>query len=123
MNGTQTFAMIAIQALAAGLGGYCLILFFRRARNQFIVVIHLVAGLGVIETMAGAIHMSELAADSPVRALGILAVKAFAVAALAGILIPIFGKGRPQLANLLLTIHVGSALLGFFSSLSFVKQF
>lgn len=122
MNATQLFATFVIQAAAAGLGLYCLVRLLRKSRDQVLVVLHLIVGFGAIETMTGAIHMSDLAADSPVRALGMLAVKAFGVAALAGILIPILGKGRPQFANLLLAIHVCSALFGFFSAVSFARQ-
>jgi predicted membrane channel-forming protein YqfA (hemolysin III family) len=122
MNTTQMFAMFVIQAMATGLGGYCLVLLFKKARNQVIIAFHLLVGFGAIETLVGAIHMSDLAADSPVRALGMTALKCFGAAALAGILIPLVGKGRPQLVNLLLAIHVGSALVGSFTSLSFVGQ-
>jgi hypothetical protein len=125
MTTFQKVVMFAIQALAVGLGGYCLMLLLKKARNQALIAFHLLAGLGGIEVLLGVIHMSDLDADSPVRALGILAAKFFAVAAVAGAFIPLVGfagKGRPQLVNLLLAIHVSSALLGFFASFLFARQ-
>ena len=70
----------------------------------------------------GILHVSDFDADSPVRALGMTAAKIFGVALAAGALIPLFGKGRPQLVNLLLTVHVGAALAAFVATLMFVRQ-
>jgi hypothetical protein len=114
--------IIGIQALAAGLGLYSLVLLLRKARDQVIVAFHLLAGFGAIEMLTGIIHMSELDADSPVRALGMTALKLFGVAAVAGVLTPFVARGRRQLTNLLLTVHVSFALLAFFTTLMFVQQ-
>jgi hypothetical protein len=122
MTAFQMVVIFGMEALAAGLGLYCLVLFFRRARDQVVIAFHLLAGLGAIELLIGIIHMSDLDADSPVRALGMTAVKLFGVAAASGALTPFVGKGRRQLANLLLTIHVGTALFGVVTTLMFVRQ-
>jgi hypothetical protein len=122
MTAAQMMVVIGFQALAAGLGLYCLVRFFRKARDPVIIAFHLLAGLGAIEMLIGVIHMSDLDADSPTRALGMTAVKLYGVAAVFGALTPFVGKGRRQIANLLLTIHVACALLGFFTTLMFVRQ-
>jgi hypothetical protein len=122
MTTVQVYVTIGIQALAAGLGGYCLLLWFKRARKPVIIGFHLLAGLGGTETLLTTLHLSDLAADSPVRALGMTAAELFGVALLSGFLAALAGKARPQLANVLLTIHVGSALAGFFTSLWFATQ-
>lgn len=122
MTAVQMIVVIGMQALAAGLGLYCLIRFFRRARDQVVIAFHLLAGLGSIELLIGIIHMSDLDVDSPVRALGLTAVKLFGVAAVSGALTPFVGKRRRQLANVLLTVHVVCALSGAVTTLMFVKQ-
>jgi hypothetical protein len=122
MTTAQMIVMIGIQALAAGLGVYSLVLLLRKTRNQAVVAFHLLAGLGGIETLIGVLHMSDLDADSPVRALGLTAAKLFGVAVVVGAIIPLVGKGRHQLTNLLLTIHVGFALLGFVAAVWFARQ-
>ena len=119
---TPLIALQAMQVLAAELGGYCLILWFQKSRKQAIIAFHLLAGLGAIEALIGLIHMSDLDADSPVRALGMTAAKWFGLAVFTGIAAPLIGKKSPPLANLSLTVHVGSALLGFFTTLSFASQ-
>jgi hypothetical protein len=122
MTTIQIIITIGIQALAAGLGLYALVLLLQKARNQTVIALHLLAGLGGVEILIGILHVSDFDADSPVRALGMLAAKIFGVALAAGALIPLFGKGRPQLVNLLLTIHVGAALAAFVTTLMFVRQ-
>jgi hypothetical protein len=122
MTTFQIIITIGIQALAAGLGLYALALLLQKARNQTVIALHLLAGLGGVEILIGILHVSDLDADSPVRALGMTAAKIFGVALAAGALIPLFGKGRPQLVNLLLTIHVGGALAAFVATLMFVRQ-
>lgn len=122
MTTIQIIITIGIQALAAGLGLYALVLLLQKARNQTVVALHLLAGLGGVEILMGILHVSDFDADSPVRALGMTAAKIFGVALAAGALIPLFGKGRPQLVNLLLTIHVGAALAAFVATLMFVRQ-
>jgi hypothetical protein len=122
MTTVQIIITIGIQALAAGLGLYALVLLLQKARNQTVIALHLLAGLGGVEILIGILHVSDFDADSPVRALGMLAAKIFGVALAAGALIPLFGKGRPQLVNLLLTVHVGAALAAFVTTLMFVRQ-
>ena len=122
MTTIQIIITIGIQALAAGLGLYALALLLQKARNQTVIALHLLAGLGGVEILMGILHVSDFDADSPVRALGMTAAKMFGVALAAGALIPLFGKGRPQLVNLLLTIHVGGALAAFVTTLMFVRQ-
>jgi hypothetical protein len=122
MTTAQIIITIGIQALAAGLGLYALVLLLQKARNQTVIAFHLLAGLGGVEILIGILHVSDLDADSPVRALGMTAAKMFGVALAAGALIALFGKGRPQLVNLLLTIHVGAALAAFVTTLLFVRQ-
>jgi hypothetical protein len=122
MTTIQIIITIGIQALAAGLGLYALVLLLQKARNQTVIALHLLAGLGGVEILIGILHVGDFEADSPVRALGMLAAKIFGVALAAGALIPLFGKGRPQLVNLLLTVHVGAALAAFVTTLMFVRQ-
>jgi hypothetical protein len=122
MTTAQMIAIIALQALATGLGGYCLVLWFQKARKPVIIGFHLLAGLGGTETLLATIHLSDFPADSPVRALGMMGAELFGVAVLSGFVAALVGKGRPQLANLLLAIHVGSALLGFFTTLTFAGK-
>jgi hypothetical protein len=122
MTTTPVIALQGMQALAAGLGGYCLILWFQKSRKQMIIAFHLLAGLGGIEALIGFMHMSDLDADSPVRALGMTAAKWFGLAVFTGFAAPLIGKKSPPLANLSLAVHVGSALLGFFTTLSFASQ-
>ena len=122
MTAFQLVVVFGMQALAAGLGLFCLLRFFQRARDQVAIAFHLLAGLGAIELLIGIIHMSDLDADSPVRALGMTAVKLFGAAAVSGVLTPFVARGRRQLANVLLTVHVASALLGVVTTLMFVRQ-
>ncbi|WP_294534439.1 hypothetical protein [uncultured Rhodoblastus sp.] len=122
MTTDQTVVMIGIQALAVGLGFYGLVLLLRKARNPTIIAFHVLAGLGAIETLFGFLRMSELAADSPVRALGITAAKWLGAAVVTGALTPFVGKGRPLLANTLLLVHIGSALAGFIMTVLFARQ-
>lgn len=122
MTTVQIIVTIGIQALAAVLGLYALVLLLKKARNPVVIAFHLLAGLGGVEILIGILHVSDFDADSPVRALGMTAAKIFGVALAAGALIPLFGKGRPQLVNLLLTIHVGAALAAFVTTLLFVRQ-
>jgi hypothetical protein len=119
---TPLIALQAMQALAAGLGGYCLVLWFKKSRRQAIIAFHLLAGLGGIEALIGFMHMSDLDPDSPVRALGMTAAKWFFLAVFTGFLPPLIGKKNPPLANLSLAVHVGSALLGILTTLSFASQ-
>ena len=119
---TPLIALQAMQALAAGLGGYCLILWFQKSRKQAIIAFHLLAGLGAIEALIGFMHMSGLDPDSPARALGMTAVKWFGLAIFTGFAAPLIGKKNPPLANLSLAVHVGSALLGILTTLSFASQ-
>ena len=118
----STTPMILIQALAVGLGGYCLILWFQKARKPVLIGFHLIAGIGGVETLMVFLHNSDFAQDSPVRALGMTAAKLFGASIFTGFLAPLVGKGRPQLANLLLTIHVGCGVLGFMTALNFAGQ-
>ena len=92
---TPVIALQAMQALAAGLGGYCLILWFQKSRKQAIIAFHLLAGLGAIEALIGFIHMSGLDADSPVRALGMTAAKWFGLAIFTGFAAPLHRQEKP----------------------------
>jgi glycerol uptake facilitator-like aquaporin len=114
--------MIFVQSVGAGLGGYALFLWFKKARKPTVIGFHAIAGLAGIETLAANIHMSELAADSPVRALAVLALEFFAVSVLTGVVAALVGKRRPQLANLLLALHVGAGLLGLFTVVLFARD-
>jgi hypothetical protein len=116
-------AMISVQALGAGLGGYSLLLWFRKARKPAIIAFHVLAGLAGTETLMANIHMSDLPAESPVRALGLAAAICFAVAVLSGLIAALVGKDQRQLANWLLGLHVVSALAGFLLALSFAGLF
>jgi len=118
---SQILAMIFVQSVGAGLGGYALYLWFKKARKPTVIGFHAVAGLAGIETLGANIHLGEFAADSPVRALAILALELFGVSVLTGVLAALVGKRRPQLANLLLAIHVGAGLLGLFTAFSFAR--
>jgi hypothetical protein len=122
MTTVQMIATLGIQGLAAVLGLYALALLFQKARNPAVMAFHLLAGLGGVEILIGFLHMSDLDADSPVRALGMTAAKLYGVALAAGALIPLIGKGRHQLVNLLLTVHIGGALAGFVTTVLFVRQ-
>ncbi|MBB4200780.1 hypothetical protein CCR94_02060 [Rhodoblastus sphagnicola] len=117
----QILVMILVQSVGAGLGGYALFLWFKKARKPTVIGFHVVAGLAGIETLAANIHLSAFAADSPVRALGILALEFFALSVLTGVVAALVGKQRPQLANVLLAIHVGSGVLALFTALSFAR--
>lgn len=119
---TALLANIALQALAAGLGGYCLVLWFKKARKPVLIGYHLLAGLGATETLLATIHLSGFPADSLARTLGLAAAMCFGVAVLSGFISALVGKWRPQVANALLAVHVGSALLGFFTALSFARE-
>ena len=57
---TPVIALQAMQVLAAGLGGYCLILWFQKSRKQAIIAFHLLAGLGGIEALIGFLHIERL---------------------------------------------------------------
>jgi hypothetical protein len=119
---TTSIPMIAIFTLATVLGAWCLILLFERARKPVVIGLHLLAGMAGLETMVATLHMSGLDSDSPVRKFGIMAAGWFAVAVLSGLLIPLVCKGRPQAANLMLVVHIGSATVGFCLALAFAGQ-
>jgi hypothetical protein len=119
---TTTTPMIAVFTVATVLGAWCLVLLFDRARKPTVIGLHLLAGMAGLETLVATIHMSGFDADSPVRALGIMAAAWFGVAALSGLLIPLACKGRPQAANLLLVTHIGSATAGFCLALAFAGR-
>jgi hypothetical protein len=117
-----TVPMMAVQMLAAALGFYCLWLWFKKARKPTLIGYHLLAGLGGTEVMVATLHMSGLAADSPIRAIGLAAAVAFGLAAFSGFLAPLVGRAAPKLANWLLALHVGSGAAGLVLGLSFATQ-
>lgn len=119
---TTSVPMIAIFTVATVLGAWCLILLFERARKPVVIGLHLLAGMAGLETMVATIHMSGLDAESPVRRFGIMAAGWFAVAVFSGLMIPLVCKGRPQAANLMLVVHIGSATVGFCLALAFAGQ-
>jgi hypothetical protein len=117
-----TLPMIAVQSLAAGLGGYCLLLWFRKARKPVLIGFHLIAGLAGTEVLMATIHISDLPAESPLRTLGIVAGAWFGVSIISGLLAPLVGKGHRRLANSLLALHVFSGVVGFGTALAFAVQ-
>jgi len=119
---SQILAMVFVQLVAAGLGGYALTLWFLKARNLTVIGFHAVAGLAGIETLGANIRLSDLPADAPERGVALLALELFGAAVVAGLVGALVGKRRPQLANLLLAIHVVGALAALFAALSFARD-
>jgi hypothetical protein len=116
---TAILANIVLQMLAAGLGGYCLLLWFKKARKPVFIGYHLLAGLGATETLFVIIHISGFPAESFPRTIGLAAGMCFGAAILSGFISALIGKHSPPLANTLLAVHVTSAVAGLIMALVF----
>ena len=114
-------AMVLLLTAAVALGGYLLVLWFRDARRPVLIGVHLLLGLGGVESLAVFLHQNDLADDPSVRRLALVALGLFGAAAFLGFTAPLSGKNY-RVGNSLLAAHVGSGVVGFLIFLTFFSR-
>jgi hypothetical protein len=118
-----TTPIVLIYAAAAGLGGYVLLLWFRKARRPGLIAVHLLLGAAALEMLFAFLRLKDLGDNGAASRLGTIAVTLMALAMFSGFVAPVLGKQHRTAANSLLATHVCSGVAGFLMVLALAAQF
>ena len=107
-----TVPIVIMASAASALGGYLLLLWFRKERRLVLIGFHVLLGFGAIEALVAFLHMGGLDDDDSLRRLAMNGVWCLGAAIASGFAAPLFRKSYSA-ANAMLAAHVAAGLAAF----------
>lgn len=111
---------IALLTAAAAVGVFLGWLYLRRVRRPVLVGVHLLLGVGGLETMVMLLRGAPNGATGPAGALGPVAAGLLAATLVTGLAAPLLARASRLHANVALATHASIGLLGFAVFLAWV---